>query len=334
MNQSANKIFRHFAGNRSLQETSVEKLKTLSAAYPYFPVSQFFLAKKLKDEEDEAYLAQSQKAVLYFANPFLFDFLLNTEVLTNSSTVEPEEAIHYDFEADKDAVVDETISTSETNAEVATIVQNEEKKVEKIFTSEEIVASSKEFENISANEPKAETEFSEEIKKETKTEKPIEREVLPPTDEPDEHERMFRSIKAMLDATSEEANADVNDTDIPIDPYYTIDYFASQGIQLDLENPQDKLGQNLKRFTQWLRHMKKLGPEDAKSEIENTTSEADIQKMADTSNTVKEVVTEAMAAVLEKQGKKGKAIELYTKLSFLNPGKSTYFAAQIEKLKV
>ena len=59
----------------------------------------------------------------------------------------------------------------------------------------------------------------------------------------------------------------------------------------------------------------------------------DIQQIADSSNTVREVVTEAMATVLEKQGKKDKAIELYNKLSFLNPHKRAYFADKIKKLK-
>ena len=152
--------------------------------------------------------------------------------------------------------------------------------------------------------------------------------------EPDEHERMFQNIKAMLDATSEEAEADTENAVIPIDPYYTIDYFASQGIKLELEqNPKDQLGQHLKKFTHWLKHMKKLGPEDATEVIARTQTEADIQKIAESSNTVRAVVTEAMASVLEKQGKKDKAIELYKKLSFLNPDKSAYFASKIKNLK-
>jgi hypothetical protein len=154
----------------------------------------------------------------------------------------------------------------------------------------------------------------------------------PPQD--DEHDRMFQNIKAMLDASSEEAGADTKDAVIPMDPYYTIDYFASQGIKLELDqNPQDQLGQNLKKFTQWLKHMKKLGPEDATEVINRTESEADIQQIADSSNTVREVVTEAMAMVLEKQGKKDKAVELYNKLSFLNPNKRAYFVSKIKILK-
>ena len=154
------------------------------------------------------------------------------------------------------------------------------------------------------------------------------------TAEQDEHEIMFQNIKAMLDATSDEADADTENTLIPIDPYYTIDYFASQGIKLDLDqNPKDELGQHLKKFTHWLRHMKKLGPEDATEVIARTETDADIQKIAESSNTAREVVTEAMASVLEKQGKKDKAVELYNKLSFLNPDKRAYFAGKIKNLK-
>jgi hypothetical protein len=44
-------------------------------------------------------------------------------------------------------------------------------------------------------------------------------------------------------------------------------------------------------------------------------------------------VTETMAEVLEKQGQLDKAIQLYIKLSFINPEKSAYFAAKIQQLK-
>ena len=155
----------------------------------------------------------------------------------------------------------------------------------------------------------------------------------PMAPEDDEHEKMFQNIKAMLDASAEEANAGVKSTIVPIDPYYTIDYFAAQGIKLDLEkNPQDKLGKQVKKFTQWLKHMKKLGPEDALASESPTPAEVEAQQTADASNIAREVVTEAMALVLEKQGKKDKAIQLYRKLTFLNPHKSAYFADKINHL--
>ena len=40
-----------------------------------------------------------------------------------------------------------------------------------------------------------------------------------------------------------------------------------------------------------------------------------------------------MAEVYENQGKLVKAMEVYNKLSLLNPAKSAYFAAKSEKLK-
>ena len=55
--------------------------------------------------------------------------------------------------------------------------------------------------------------------------------------------------------------------------------------------------------------------------------------MAESSINDREVVTEAMAEVWEKQGNHAKAVEIYQKLSLLNPAKSSYFAAKIEQLK-
>jgi hypothetical protein len=46
-----------------------------------------------------------------------------------------------------------------------------------------------------------------------------------------------------------------------------------------------------------------------------------------------EVVTEAMAEVLLRQGHREQAIQLFTKLSFQIPEKSSYFAGRIEQIK-
>ena len=72
------------------------------------------------------------------------------------------------------------------------------------------------------------------------------------------------------------------------------------------------------------------------SEIAATVSATDekkVENLAEISLTTRDVVTEAMAEVWEKQGNTAKAIEVYQKLSLLNPGKSSYFAAKIELLK-
>jgi len=121
--------------------------------------------------------------------------------------------------------------------------------------------------------------------------------------------------------------------DLPIfEPLHTVDYFASQGIKVT-EEPMttDKIGKQLKSFTEWLKTMKKIPVE--KLPTPDAATEKKIQSIADDSNTAEEVITEAMAEVLEKQGKTDKAIEIYEKLSLLNPSKSAYFAAQINNLK-
>mgnify|MGYP000058202055 CR=1 FL=1 len=122
---------------------------------------------------------------------------------------------------------------------------------------------------------------------------------------------------------------------LPLTPesYHTVDYFASQGIKPEFgQNGQDKLSKQLRKFTDWLKHMKNDVPntDDLGTDPELETAIQDIAKI---SNEAKEIVTETMAEVLEKQGKKDKAIQLYIKLSFLNPDKSAYFASKIQHLK-
>ena len=92
------------------------------------------------------------------------------------------------------------------------------------------------------------------------------------------------------------------------------------------------LGSKVKKFTDWLKQMKRANqnPTDLGTDIE---TERLIEKIAQSSNETKEVITETMANVLVKQGKTEKAIQLYQKLSFLNPTKYAYFAAKINELK-
>jgi hypothetical protein len=115
--------------------------------------------------------------------------------------------------------------------------------------------------------------------------------------------------------------------------FHTIDYFASQGIKLTLdENPDDRLGKQMKSFTDWLRVMKRL-PQKNAVVVPDLVAEHQVQTFAAHSIEGKEILTETMAEVLVKQGMMEKATEVYHKLSLLNPGKSSYFAAKIEQLK-
>lgn len=125
----------------------------------------------------------------------------------------------------------------------------------------------------------------------------------------------------------------LTDSPMVFESFHTIDYFASQGIRLRLdENPTDRLGKQVKSFTDWLKVMRRLPQKNAEI-IPDIAAESKIQAIAAHSIEGKEVLTETMAEVLAKQGMKEKAAEVYRKLSLLNPDKRAYFATKIEQLK-
>ena len=117
------------------------------------------------------------------------------------------------------------------------------------------------------------------------------------------------------------------------EPYHTVDYFASQGIKVSNEiKANDRLSQQLRSFTEWLKTMKRLPETQVEGQLDEVTQQ-NIQEFASHSLDEKEVVTESMAEVLVKQFKEEEAIVIYEKLSLLNPSKRAYFAAKIEQLK-
>jgi len=119
---------------------------------------------------------------------------------------------------------------------------------------------------------------------------------------------------------------------IPIEPYHTVDYFASQGIKLTKEEQKDELYKKVQSFTAWLRTMKRLQP------APETTTYKNIDEIFGNTPEHKdqhknEVYTEAMAEVYLKQGMREKAIEIYQKLSLQNPVNHHTFADKIQQIK-
>ena len=128
--------------------------------------------------------------------------------------------------------------------------------------------------------------------------------------------------------------AEAKDEPLVFEPYYTVDYFASQGIKTMVEEkPKDRLGQQLKSFTEWLKTIRHLPPQQIAAMNTDGGSEEKVVQLATHSLDEENVDTEAMAEVWIKQGQPEKAIKIYEKLSLLNPSKSSYFAVLIEKLK-
>ena len=178
----------------------------------------------------------------------------------------------------------------------------------------------------------------------------IPKEMIPVLSEPDNTDNdddgavMEQEIAPLkIELKIPELNKDEKNADMVFEPMHLVDYFASQGIKLSEEvQTGDKLGKQLKSFTEWLKTMKKVhvaepvhagGSSAVSIEEGSVQTDTSIQSLAEKSNTEDEVLTEAMADVLAKQGKTPKAMELYQKLSLLDPSKSAYFAAKIEQLK-
>lgn len=120
---------------------------------------------------------------------------------------------------------------------------------------------------------------------------------------------------------------------ISIEPFHTVDYFASQGIKVPLANTNDKLSVQLKSFTQWLKTMKKVEVSTNESSIEELQQHNNVMAMAEGSLIKNDILTENMVEVLVKQGKTNEAISLLQKLSLQDTTKSVYFASRIEQLK-
>ncbi len=146
-------------------------------------------------------------------------------------------------------------------------------------------------------------------------------------------EKMSRMLEAQA-LSFQQPVGENEELPISVEALHRIDYFESQGIRLeDQPGKQDQLDIKVKKFTDWLKDMKRINPHpmDLGSQEE---SSALVESFAAKSLEHKEeVLTEAMAEVLIKQNRINEAIHLYEKLSFLNPAKSTYFAAKIEHLK-
>jgi hypothetical protein len=289
-------LVKHFFHKESLQEVTVNQLQKFIDDYPYSAVGQLLLAKKLRDTGAQNFEEQGGKASLYFHDPVWAGWLLKQDMATDRS------------------VFEEPAPVKETPHFV--------------------------FNNIPANEP-AETPAETPPWEETAATGPAEEQQPVVLEQPGAVNE-FEPLRdePVIDQTAAQPETQnptpETETDLGFEPYHTIDYFASLGIKLKPEElAKDKLGQQLKSFTDWLRSMKKIGPAQAPenvTELDELTNKS-IQKIAEFSNEAKEIITEAMAEVWAKQGHRGKAVEIYEKLSLLNPSKSSYFAARIDALK-
>lgn len=369
MHVALQKIFHQFSGKINLQDTRIELLFEIAEKHPYFAPAQFFLALKMHNENHSNLATQLNKTALYFNNihwlhyqlmpkPELIEFIEKEK----ANTFQPilSNVIKEEIEQHKtQLVISENVQQTypenlQENMQVNVFENNhptqEEVIIKNSFNNTEIIQEKEEqsIASIALNNTINETDLNPILSIQTENEEPMSdvkennstihnefKEEENPVEQPNSEieNKLTTILKEQLEAfkqpVTESAELEINQS-----PHHTIDYFESQGIKAEINpNSNDKLSTQLKKFTDWLKHMKRLNLEQENDLGTDPELENAIQGIAQNSNEAREIVTETMAEVLEKQGKKDKAIQLYIKLSFLNPDKSTYFAAKIQNLK-
>lgn len=338
-------LFESVFKKKLTDDDTVSYLKRLTAEHPYFSVAQFYLLQ-LSESGTSAYKAQAKKTATLFNN----NYWLNFQLLEagNGNDASPKTSPLFDAATVAETVIEQPVEPAITDAVSVGEKIAEEIKEEKSGATEPVVvnepATTNEIQNQDENSLPEEpvTEINEvsgmevinAVKEETLDSAVVE---ALPESEP--------VIEETAQAQTEEKNiknevaAKLSDEPLLFEPLHTTDYFASLGIKLsEEEKSSGKLGKQLKSFTEWLKTMKKVHTEQlvqttGPAAVEAAASESTIQKLAEKSNEDDQVITEAMAEVLLQQGKEEKAVEILEKLSLLNPGKSTYFAAKINQIK-
>lgn len=312
-----------------LKETTVADLEMMAYQYPWFGTAQLLLAAKQKQTGSLNADKQVQKAMIYFNQPLWSGAQLKKFIAAEPTPVETTQ------EAEALIEIDETDASLDAEA----IVEAEDIRDVKDINLVTDAVLDAEF-VLRAEADKEADQFIKELDIEEQAEALIEadaqREVADFMTNADAElaaEATIGSDFAKEELMNAQKPEPVEETPVfTFEPFHTVDYFASQGIKLREEKLEgDQLGKQVKSFTQWLRSMKKIYVEE-KKEL-GLTEEKEVVSIATESNQQTEVVTETMAEVLAKQGKKAQAIDLYRKLSLLHPEKSVYFASRIDELK-
>ncbi|MBX3255259.1 MAG: hypothetical protein KF862_14055 [Chitinophagaceae bacterium] len=326
-------ILQFYFHRSTLEEVDMREVEQLAVQYPYLRTAQYFLAKKYLQTNHPECKKQLAKTALFFNNPHWLSLLLHDQLFVKEAF---EENVVSKVIAEQDIVADEAPLINEGNEPpvVAESIQEEQKETLPA-TDDEPAETALETPGEAAPEtlPVIESGQENEVMEDAASAQADEE--YREAQQPGEEEKFAVIEQVSFRLPFEKKGGQTNDLPaegtIPIEPLYTIDYFASQGIKLREIEGKDKLSVKLRSFTEWLKTMKRIHPEKLENESEEQV-QTKIQHIAEHSNEANEVLTEAMAEVFARQGLFQKAAEVYQKLSLQNPDKRAYFAAKISKL--
>lgn len=274
---------------------NIEELHKCEIEFPYCSAIQFKLLQEYQNSDQESLLHQFEKASVFFPDIMKLNWQLHLNKKTTVLKIQNTEISSSEVELVNILPTNPKHINHSDNTELpASVIKS---------TSSPAIESTAKVKNINTNNRVNLNNTNDHF-------------IPSKTDEPVDVQDKYPALQ----------------DEIVFEPLYSKDYFASQGIKLsDEAATNDKLGKQMKSFTQWLKSMKKINTEKLNEPDEIVDKR--IQMIAESSNITGEVITESMADVLLYQGKHGKAIEMYEKLSLMNPSKSTYFASLIQALK-
>lgn len=314
MNLLQEKALYHLTGQMKNGELAGVSLEKIVSNYPYFGPAQSLLACHYHTIGHPQASEQSARATLFYSNPRWWAFQLEEAIQSTGEPVSPTFASITPPVSVAAPVI--PLSPQETDEPLP-------------FTPPDVpeVASSIAIPTVEA--------VKEILRKidggltEPTQDSPVIHSTTPPPAEEPVPGRLTQLLQSQLSSFQQPVQPTDKLEYQQAEPLHTVDYFASQGIQLNFKQvPKDALTNKLMSFTEWLRKVKQAEKATEVSPMEKKVSE-------DASNSVRkeEVVTEAMAEVLLRQGHREEAIQLFSKLSFQIPEKSSYFAARIEQIK-
>lgn len=331
MNLLQEKVLYHVTGQMKNGQLAGELLEKIVSNYPYFGPAQSLLACYYQNVQHPNASSQAARATIFHPNPSWWAFQLEEAQASNTEIqAEPFFPIvnPIGFQPLIPPVSNTTIPDSISDPLVAVDldnlpVSNEFPAKESTFQPERV--SSIHIPTVEAVKEilkKIDGGMADSLPETTAMPPKAEQAAAAPT-------RLSQMIQSQLSSFKQPVKPTDQLEYQQSEPLHTVDYFASQGIQLNLKQvSKDALTHKLMSFTDWLRQVKQ-----AEKSVEVSHLEKKVSEDARQSVRREEIVTEAMAEVLLRQGHREQAIQLFSKLSFQFPEKSSYFAARIEQIK-
>jgi hypothetical protein len=294
-----------------MNATSTAALEEIIREFPYCQSARLLFAKNLKDENNVIFHKKLKLAAVYAGDRSRLRDLLHNKPITTISDVDIDKAKEFDRgnefkgytpETSKPDYVEKQEEIKSEDIPVRNVSNREERFYKVRAKLDELNAEKKRIEALIADE---------ESRKILTQDQPVHEENQPSADEHVAQDNsVYDEIQKALDEQSE------------IIP----DYFE------DISNTIPRKGEEAFNKMKLIDKFIEDEPTIGRAEAETTFFDPD-ENASKSLSVPDDLVSETLAKINLQQGKIAQAIKIYEKLSLKFPEKSTYFAAQINKIK-